>query len=77
MQITVNIPDELAAQIQARGIAVEAYLRHLVEDELSQRPLEETQRRSAVEAMLHFADKHGVTLGDQNLKSAIHQGHGR
>ena len=32
MQITVTIPDELAAQAQARGIPVEAYVQSLVEE---------------------------------------------
>jgi len=75
MQITVTIPDELAARIQARGLAVETYLRHLVEDELSDQPADKAQRRDAVETMLRFADKHGTTLGDGDLKLAIHEGH--
>jgi hypothetical protein len=32
MQITVNIPDELAAEAQARGIPVEVYVQSLVEE---------------------------------------------
>ncbi|HEV2618826.1 MAG TPA: hypothetical protein VGU23_02695 [Acidobacteriaceae bacterium] len=75
MQITVTIPDELAARIQARGLAIETYLCHLVEDELSQQPSDKAQRRAAVEAMLQFADKHGATLGDLDLKATIHEGH--
>jgi hypothetical protein len=30
MQVTVNIPDHLAAQVQARGLALEAYVQGLV-----------------------------------------------
>lgn len=32
MQITVTIPDELAAQARARGLSVEAYVQSLVEE---------------------------------------------
>lgn len=32
MQITVNIPDELAAQAQARGMTTESYIERLIED---------------------------------------------
>lgn len=32
MQITVEIPDELAAQVQARGLTPESYVRGLIED---------------------------------------------
>jgi hypothetical protein len=38
MQITVTIPDELAAQAQARGLSVEAYVQSLV-DEARRGPL--------------------------------------
>jgi hypothetical protein len=30
MQVTVNIPDDVAAQVQARGLALEAYVQGLV-----------------------------------------------
>jgi hypothetical protein len=32
MQITVNIPDELAAQAQARGMTPESFVEGLIED---------------------------------------------
>ncbi len=32
MQVTVTIPDELAAQAQARGLSVEAYVESLFEE---------------------------------------------
>jgi hypothetical protein len=31
MQITVDIPDELAAQVQARGLTPESYVKDLIE----------------------------------------------
>jgi antitoxin component of RelBE/YafQ-DinJ toxin-antitoxin module len=39
MQITVDIPDEAAAQAQARGLTPETYVRKLVEDAVRTGPL--------------------------------------
>ncbi len=75
MQITVTIPDELAAQVQARGFALETYVRDLVEEKLSQEQAVIGERRKAVEAMLTFAQKHGFTTDGQDLKSMVHEGH--
>ena len=38
MQITVDIPDEAAAQAQARGLTPESYVRKLVEDAVRMAP---------------------------------------
>ena len=35
MQVTVNIPDEFAALVQARGLALEAYVESLVASQAS------------------------------------------
>ena len=32
MQITVDIPDEFAAQVKARGLSPESYVRSLIDD---------------------------------------------
>jgi len=39
MQITVEIPDELAAKVQARGLTPESYVRGLIEDAERSAPL--------------------------------------
>jgi hypothetical protein len=75
MQVMVEIPDELAAQVQARGFVLETYVRKLMEEKLSGEPVQNRQRRQAVEAMLHFAERHGATLGGLGLKSMVHEGH--
>ena len=75
MQVILNISDDMAAQVQARGFELEVYLRDLMEEKLSREPLQNGQRRLAVEAMLHFAEKHGATLGGLDLKSMVHEGH--
>jgi hypothetical protein len=75
MRITVSIPDELAAQVQARGFELETYVRDLMKEKLSQEHAVTEQRQKAVEAMLRFAQKHGFTTGGQGLKGMVHEGH--
>ncbi len=75
MEITVTIPDELAAQIKARGFAVETYVRDLMKEKLSQEQTVTDQRRKAVEAMLQFARKRGFRTGGQGVKSMVREGH--
>jgi hypothetical protein len=38
MQITVDIPDEFAAQVKARGLTPESYVRNLVDDAVRTAP---------------------------------------
>ncbi len=75
MQVTITIPDELAAQVQARGLELDTYISNLMAEDLSLQPADQGKRRRAVEATLRFADEHGFTSGGQNLKSIIHEGH--
>jgi hypothetical protein len=37
MQVTVNIPDELAALIQSSGLAPQSYVAHLLAEQVSQK----------------------------------------
>jgi post-segregation antitoxin (ccd killing protein) len=75
MQVTLNIPDDLAAQAQARGFVLETYLRELMKENLSGERAQNDQRQQAVAAMLDFAERHGATLGGLGLKSMVHEGH--
>lgn len=38
MQITVDIPDDFAAQVKARGLTPESYVRNLIEDAVRTTP---------------------------------------
>jgi hypothetical protein len=38
MEITVNIPDEIAAQAKARGLAVEEYIQEILAQQVAARP---------------------------------------
>jgi post-segregation antitoxin (ccd killing protein) len=48
MVVTVNIPDELAAQAKARGLSLEAYVQEILAQQLA-RPAEVRQPRTAEE----------------------------
>jgi len=39
MQITVDIPDEFAAQVKARGLTPEGYVRSLIDDAVRTAPV--------------------------------------
>jgi hypothetical protein len=45
MQITVTIPDEFAAQVQARGLSPESYFARLIEDAVRTAPVTPKARR--------------------------------
>lgn len=87
MQVTINVPDRLAAEAQARGLSIEAYTERLLAHEAAEAtqesgadwiPLggktptrEETEE--AVRQILEFQQHH--TLGGLKLKDLIHEGH--
>jgi hypothetical protein len=51
MQITVKIPDEFAAQVQARGLTPESYVESLIEDAARTAPFP-MQGKMDIEAFL-------------------------
>lgn len=62
MVVTVNIPDELAAQAEARGLSPEAYVQEILAQQLA-RPAEARQARTPEEirawldSLAQFSDK--------------------
>ena len=74
MQVTINIPDQLAAEAEAHGVAVDTYVEGVLAKQ-AQETAEHESRKSAVEEMRRFARKHGATLGGLKLKNLIHEGH--
>jgi hypothetical protein len=63
MQITVTIPDELAAIAQARGISLEAYVQGLVE-EAGHKSLSSRRSRTPEQIEAFFE---GMAEGSQEL----------
>ena len=75
IQFRPEVEAQLAAEAQARGMALETYVRVFVEEKLSEQQPHKSQRRRAVEDMLAFAGKHGISLGGESLKGMVHEGH--
>ena len=74
MQVTVNVPDHLAAQARARGVAVEAYVEEVLVRQ-SQEPEAEAHRKSVGEAIDRIMElRKGNTLGGVKVKDLIHEG---
>lgn len=63
MVVTVNIPDELAAEAKARGLSLEALVQEVLTQQLAARPVETGQRRTSEEirawldSLAQFSDK--------------------
>jgi hypothetical protein len=50
MQVTIEIPDELAAEARRRGLTPEGYVRGLIEEAAQQAPVEATRPKRDMEA---------------------------
>ena len=63
MEITVKIPDEIAARAKARGLRVEAYIEELLAQQVEAQPSETRPPRTAAEirawldSLAQFSDK--------------------
>jgi len=77
MEITLKIPEEIAAQARARGISVEAYIEEILarQTEASRAATPNGAQKEAVHEMLVFAQKNSVRLEGLSVKDLIHEGH--
>ncbi len=75
MQVTINVPDGLAAEARARGVSVEVY----VEEMLARQALDatsQTRLQSASEAVNRMLElRKGNKLAGLRTKDLIHEGH--
>jgi hypothetical protein len=81
MQITVDIPDELAAKVQARGLTPESYVRGLIEDAERSAPVPIHLREPRMsieeflEAMAANSDKIPVLPDEAFTRESFYQDH--
>ena len=62
MVVTVNIPDELAAQAKARGLSLEAYVQEILAQQLTlpqqtRQPRTQEEIRIWLDSLAQFSDK--------------------
>jgi hypothetical protein len=80
MEIRVNIPDELAAQAQARGMRLEVYVEELLAQQVASHPVEVSQPRTPeqirawLDSLAQFSDKI-PPLPDTISREWIYQDH--
>jgi post-segregation antitoxin (ccd killing protein) len=74
MQVTINVPEQLAELAQARGVPVETYVEEVLAQQASQLPAKQNSEtaREAVEYILNFRKTH--TLAGLNIKDLINEG---
>jgi len=75
MQVTVNVPDWLAAKARARGVSVEVYIEEML---AGQSPSigEEDRIDSTCAAIDRIRElRKGNTLAGLSTKDLIHEGH--
>jgi hypothetical protein len=72
IQLQPEIEAQLAAEAQARGVALDRYIEKIV----IARPVEPIRQRTVAEAIDSIrALRKGNTLGDLSLKDLVHEGH--
>jgi hypothetical protein len=81
MQITVTIPDEFAAQVQARGLTPESYVESLIDNasHVSPKPLPLAKPRMDMETFLRemaaFSDKIPQLPDEAFTRESFYQDH--
>jgi post-segregation antitoxin (ccd killing protein) len=74
MQVTVNIPDELAAQAREKGLSVEVYVEQVLASRIKAQP-DAAQLSKAREAIDRMAElRKGVRLDGLKIKDLIDEG---
>ena len=75
MEVTIKVPDKLAAEARARGVSVEAYVQEI----LARQTIEATGEarlqsvRTAIVRILEL--RKGNKLAGLRVKDLIHEGH--
>lgn len=81
MQVTVNIPDELAAQVQSRGLTPQRYVEHLIAEQTAtargvvahKLSLEEFE--ASLDGLTRYSDKIPVLPAAAFSRESLYQDH--
>ncbi len=81
MQITVTIPDELAAQVQSRGLTPVSYVEHLISEQTAT-ARESTSNRLSLEEfdaslddLTRYSDKIPILPAEAFSRESLYQDH--
>ena len=81
MQVTLDIPDEVAAQAKARGVPVEAYVQRLLKQaalqtsEMARRKMTDEEIQAWLDELTQFSDKIPPMPGETFSREMIYQDH--
>jgi hypothetical protein len=81
MQVTVEIPDELAAEVRARGLTPEGYVRGLIEEaarleaKTSEEPRRKMDMKAFLEAMAANSEKIPQLPDEAFTRESFYQDH--
>lgn len=75
MQVTINVPEEVAAAAQAQGLSVQAYIEEMVVRN-AEEPLSEARLREISAAVDHLKElSERSRLDGLKIKDLIHESH--
>ena len=81
MQITVTIPDELAAQVQSRGLTPVSYVEHLIAEhtatarESTSHKLSSEEFDASLDDLTRYSDKIPVLPAEAFSRESLYQDH--
>ena len=81
MQVTLDIPDEVAAQAKAHGVPVEAYVERLVKQaafqtsEMARRKMTDEEIQAWLDELTQFSDKIPPMPRETFSREMIYQDH--
>ena len=75
MEVTIRVPDQLAAQARARGVSVEVYVQEILGRQALATTVEQHLQsvRAAIDRILEL--RKGNNLEGLGTKNLIHEGH--
>lgn len=81
MQVTVNIPDELAAQVQSRGLTPQSYVEDLIAEQTATAKGSATHKLSleefeaSLDELTRYYDKIPVLPSEAFSRESLYQDH--
>jgi len=81
MQVTVNIPDELAAQVQSRGLTPQSYVEHLIAEQTATargsaaQQLSPEEFEASLDELTRYSDKIRVLPAEAFSRESLYRDH--